>query len=367
MKTTTIPGVLGLVVIWSISLFILAVAVERQFPESRNAGGDWSPEHEALTRHAPFSRWDSRWYAAIAERGYGGGGDERMRDVAFFPLYPAAIAAVSRLSGLPSPFAGELISLTAFLGAMALLCLLAREEGFPEHATARAILWFPSAFFFLSVYTESLFLLVSVACLLAFRRRQFGQAAFWGLLCGLARPNGFLVSIPIAWAFFEERPIRFDRERLKILLAASGPWLGFASFLAYIGVRVGNPLLPLTIQRSEWGHRLTWPWQPVVRALIREPRQPFRVIVTLTFFVIAAALWRTRKGYSLYVFASLLMVCFSGTILSISRFVLVLFPAFFVLGDVLRRSRWLETAYATAGLLGLAYLTTRFVLGLWVA
>jgi len=366
VKTKGISEVLGLVVLWSVSLFVLAVAVERKFPDVREMGGNWSPEHVSLARRAPFARWDSYWYESIAERGYEGNSVGKMHAAAFFPLYPMAVAVVSRLSGLSPFLAGEAVSIAAFLGAMALLCLLAHGEGFDGSATARALLWFPSSFFFLAVYSESLFLLVSVACLLAVARRRFAQAALWGFLCGLCRPNGFLLSIPIAWAFFEERPIRFDRAHIRILLAASGPWLGCASFLAYIGARLGDPLLPLKIQKSGWNHRLTWPWRPLVIGWIWEPHHRFQVILTLAFFLLAAALWNKQKGYALYVCASLLMVCLSGSIFSISRFVLVLFPAFFLLGDLIRRSWWIEAAYATAGLLGLAHLTTRFVLGFWV-
>jgi hypothetical protein len=289
-----------------------------------------------------------------------------MHNVAFFPLYPATVGVLSKLSGFSPLLVGEAASFAAFLGAMVLLVLLAHREGFDENATVRAFLWFPSSFFFLAAYSESFFLLVSVACLLAVSRRRFAQAAFWGFLCGLCRPNGFLVSIPIAWAFFEDRPIRFDRERLRILLAASGPWLGFASFLAYIGARLGDPLLPLEVQKSGWGHRLTWPWRPLVDSWIPDPHIRFRAVLTIIFFLLGAALWRKRRGYALYVFASLLMVCLSGTVFSISRFVLVLFPAFFLIGDLIRRSWWLEAIYATAGLLGLAHFTTRFVLGFWV-
>ena len=362
-----LAAALGLALLWSAGVWLFARSVRRNVPGAETSGGDWLANHRAETRSAPLARWDSLWYASIAAEGYEGKDDGKMHNVAFFPLYPAAVLALSKLTGLRPFPAGAAVSLASFLGAIALLCLLAREEGFDEGVTSRAILWFPTSFFFLAVYSESLFLFVSVGCFLALRRRRFVEGALWGFFCGLCRPNGFLVSIPIAWALFEERPFRPDRRRLGILLAASGPWLGLASFLAYIGIRLGDPFLPLKVQKSGWHHRLTWPWRPLIEGWFWRPYHRFEVGVATLFGLIGLILWRTRKGYALYVWASLLMVCISGTIMSLSRFVLVLVPAFLVIGEGLRKFRWLEAVYATLGLLALALFTMRFALGFWVA
>ena len=49
-----------------------------------------------------------------------------------------------------------------------------------------------------SVYTESLFLLLSVGAFYAMRRGRLGWVAVCGLAAGLTRPNGFWLALPLA-------------------------------------------------------------------------------------------------------------------------------------------------------------------------
>lgn len=357
MTRRTLLSILVLAAVWAAALYLLADSVPTTFSGR-------PPIKQPATAVA---RWDSPWYARIATIGYEGRTDGRMHDIAFFPLYPLAIAALSRSTGLAPLPAGEVVSLAALFGALILLALLAREEGFDELPTVRALLAFPTAFFFLAVYTESLYLFVSVACLLALRRRRYALAALAGFLAGLCRPNGFLLSVPLAWAFFEKRDSPAKGSRSGPLLAAAAPVLGLATFLAYSWRKLGNPFLPISIQRSGWHHSFTWPWIALIRGWFWKPHLRFEAILVLLFFAVSALLWKRFKGYALYVALTLLMVCLSGQLFSASRYVLVLFPVFFLLGDLFRRFPWIEAVYATCALLGLGYLTIRFALGFWVA
>jgi len=356
MSRATLLSIVVLAGVWTTALYLLA--------DSAQTTLSGNPPVEQPTA---FARWDSPWYARIAASGYEGSSDGRMHDIAFFPLYPLAIAALSRSTGLAPLPAGEVVSLAALLGALVLLALLAREEGFDELHTVRALLAFPTAFFFLAVYTESLYLLVSVACMLALRRRKYALAALAGFLAGVCRPNGFLLTVPAAWTLFEKSPSSPERSRAGTLIAAAAPSLGLAAFLAYSGAKLGDPLLPISIQKTGWHHSLTWPWRTLAGGWFWKPHLRFEVILVLLFSAAAAFLWKRHKGYSAYLIFVLLMLCLSGQLFSASRYVLVLFPAFFLLGDLCRRFPWVERAYATGSLLGLGYLTIRFALGFWVA
>ena len=53
---------------------------------------------------------------------------------------------------------------------------------------------YPFAVFFSAPYTEALFVLGAVAAFYHFRRAEWLQAAAWGLLVGLTRPNGCFLS-----------------------------------------------------------------------------------------------------------------------------------------------------------------------------
>ena len=94
---------------------------------------------------------------------------------------------------------GSAISLAAFWGALSYLYAFTRSALGDEKATWA--LWllaaYPFALFFGALYTESLFLLGVVGSFYHFTRQQFGRAAFWGLVVGLTRLNGSLLSIPL--------------------------------------------------------------------------------------------------------------------------------------------------------------------------
>lgn len=367
MNARETSRLLAFAAIWAAGLFLLAFAAFRTLPDVNGFGRQWASSPVKMSSRYPLARWDSFWYADIVKEGYEWRNDGSLHNVAFYPLYPMVVGAVASVLRYDPLAVGSGVSLASLFAAIVLLGFLAREEGFDAGATARALLAFPTAFFFAAVYSESLFLLLAVACLFAARRRRYGPATLFGFLAGLCRPTGFLLLIPLAWPLLEKRPVRVDRQSFKILGAALSPLLGLGAFLFFVRLRLGDALLPFEIQASGWHHHLSWPWRPILRGWFWPPRMRFQVAATVAFFALAALLWKRHKAYSLYVASTLLMACTSGTVMSVPRFVLVLFPAFFLIGEALRKSRLAEAVYATAGILGLAYCTCRFAVGLWVA
>ena len=144
---------------------------------------------------SPLARWDSVWYLTIAHSGYA-----HIRErMAFFPLYPALIHVLgwivrSRL------LAGVLISLVAFAIALYLLQQLVRLDFGEEVAptTVLLIAFCPMAFFFSAVYTESLFLALSVGSIYAARRERWALCGVLGLLAALSRNGGIALILPTA-------------------------------------------------------------------------------------------------------------------------------------------------------------------------
>ena len=130
---------------------------------------------------APIGRWDSVWYLAIADGGYPAADARRP---AFFPLYPWLVRAAGAITGSPL-IAGALLSTACFAGALVVLHRLTALELGPEAArwTVWALALFPMSFFLSAVYTESLFLLLSVGAVYAART---GRWAWAGVLGGLA-------------------------------------------------------------------------------------------------------------------------------------------------------------------------------------
>ena len=307
----------------------------------------------------PFARWDSAWYISIAQSGYGARTIDGYSDAAFFPLFPLLIAGVYRATGIEAGLAGQVISLACLLAAVPLIAAEAREEGFDADDTLRALFCFPTAFFLLACYTESLFLLTTVASLFALRRRRFAAGSVCGFLAALTRPTGVLVVLPFLWE------ARDPRVRTRALLAAAGPLAGLGAFAVYLWRRFGNPLAYIEAHRA-WHNHLASPWETFAEAWRWKPTHRFDALLTSLFLVLGILLLKRSTGLAIYVLASLAMFIGRGTLDGGSRYVMVLFPAFFLIGEAIRRSRALRWTLAPAGIGLLVFFTARFATDWWI-
>ncbi len=178
-------------------------------------GTDPPPVAEALWRvkqqELPnlLARWDTYYYQSIAVTGYAWDPNIFRHDnVVFFPLYPLLMRWGGAMIGGHPLLAGLAVSLTAFTAAIALLHQLAVAEMGPDLAQRVVLLFvtFPFALFFSTVYTESLFLLLTVGAFCAMRRGRLTLTALCGLAVGLTRPNGFWLSLPLAILAWTRNP-----------------------------------------------------------------------------------------------------------------------------------------------------------------
>jgi hypothetical protein len=201
------------------------------------------------TLAAPFARWDSVWYLTIARYGYTSGAE-----AAFFPLYPLLVALVAQL-GPGLLVAGVLVSVTSLLVALRLLWLLtdlelgARSPGAANLAVLTTALG-PMAFFFTAVYTESLFLALSLGAFLSARRGRWAGAAGLGALAAATRSQGLLLVGALGLLFFEQR--RGERWRDALWLLAVP--LGLGAYMGWLGLQGLDPLAPFSAQQTWFRH-----------------------------------------------------------------------------------------------------------------
>ena len=126
-----------------------------------------------------WARWDSVFFLRIAEHGYD------HASAAFAPLYPALVSLVGHAFFGHYVLAGIAVSLAATLGSFVLLYRLA-EERLGDAGAYRTVVYlavFPMALFLQAVYSESLFLLLTLGAFALAERRRFGAA---GVVAGLA-------------------------------------------------------------------------------------------------------------------------------------------------------------------------------------
>ncbi len=222
----------------------------------------------------PWAHWDGVWFIRIAADGYAAHENSQ----AFFPLYPLLVRGLAAVTGGSYVVAGVLISLVCYAGAMLLLYRLAKAE-----FGAPAALWsvvfisvFPTALVFQAVYSESLFLLLSLACFALARRGRWLPAGFAGLLATLTRSSGLALLVPLALMWWEQRQavaLRLPGGPAAVRIPARRPggaalaWLllipaGLALYMAYLWRAFGDPVIFGAAQTS-WGRALAAPWKSV--------------------------------------------------------------------------------------------------------
>ncbi|WP_414169644.1 hypothetical protein ACMATS_29770 [Streptoverticillium reticulum] len=235
------------------------------------------------------ARWDSLWYARIAEHGYGYtlhlSGGRVHSDLAFFPLLPSLERGLSAVLPLSAGEAGLVVSAVASLGAAGALFAIGELCHGRRAGIALAALWaaLPVGIVQSMAYSESLFTALaawSVYCVLTGRWVWAGSLA---ALAGLTRPVGaaavaavWITAAVLLWrgavayaapprgrdqpptvpsrhtaqgSGAKPRGRRLRRMLLGVALAPLG-WLGY---VAWVGVRTGSVTGYLDVQGG-WGN-----------------------------------------------------------------------------------------------------------------
>jgi hypothetical protein len=285
----------------------------------------------------------------------------RQQNIAFFPAFPVAMRILGYVfgrSGVAYLYAGVLISHVSFLVALVLLFELAREElGDRAGAAATVVLLasYPFSIFHGAVYTESLYLLGVLGAVLSMKHRQWGRAALWGLLVGLTRPNGFVLSATLgvllletAWSTWRSGATAFWRSiPVPALLAVLAPVAGAAIYCLFIWQFTGNPL-QWSEQHAAWGrtykgltpftaaaaYTAEFGVESYIEAL---PYDFINAIPTVCALALSIPIGR-RFGwaYAVFIVTNLVPPLLVGGLMSTGRLTATLFPIFIWLGATTR-------------------------------
>ena len=313
------------------------------------------------------ANWDSFWYLDIAENGYFVGNDpSELYNIVFFPLYPFLMKAASFLTLGDFVLAGWLISIISLFLALFYFFKLVKEFH-PEISPYLPIilfLVFPTAFFLNAVYTESLFLFLSLAAFYYGFKGKFVQAGLFGLLASLTRVTGILLFLPLAWEYFRrfgfKRKSVFSLNILPIFLIP----LGTFSFFLYHYLKFGNFFLFFKIE-SNWGRTFTLQEghfsffsNPAISNFFLDA-----FFVAFVFSVLYFVFKKLRSSYGIYMAVTIAIALSTGTLMSIGRYILVLFPIF-ILGASIK-NQYLQQAWIFVSILLLALYTILFVNNYW--
>ena len=360
--------------------------------------------HWLADQNSPFlsmwAKWDSQWYVQIARSGYSYQ-PLQQSNVAFFPLYPLSVRIAGHFLGGNLILAGFLLSNIYLFGALIFLYQLTKLEmldrctASPAAATAAArrtiyyLAFFPTAFFLSAVYTESLFLMLSVATVLFARQRHWVLAAVAGFLAAATRNLGVVLWLLVMWEWLRSHGWRVT----SIHRAASwrGLWSGIKSdwvdvvvltaiplglllYMGFLQTNFGRPTAFIEVQAA-WGRQNIGPVGVVLRELkalsaFELNKSNLSRLLTLVPFLAVLAMtpfiWRRLgEGYALYVLV-LLLVPAASALQSMIRYVLPMFPVFILLGWW-GRSTLVDRALLTTFAVLLGALTAIYVNWIFVA
>jgi hypothetical protein len=379
--------------IWAAALFALFVFVPDRHPRAAR-WDDPTLTHDLGAVTDVWARWDSVWFLRIAEHGYDAATGAAS---AFYPLYPATVAVLGRAFFGHYVLAGIVISLAASFCAFLLLYELA-EERLGADGARRAVLYlalFPFALFFQAVYSESLYLLLTIAAFVLAERRRYPAAGAVAGLALLTLPTGVARLPALALLAWRER----DRVRALACLALAP--LMFAAYPLYLWQADGDPWAFLRAQRL-WSRHLSpagpfggiWDglragWAGIEQLAsgshtqiywtavrdtdpIRAATLNLECLAFLVLFVVLTVIAWRRFGAPYGLFAALSLAIPLSVpserwpLLSMPRFGLTIFPLFLALAVLGGRPR-AHTAIVAVSSLLLGVSVVQWALWQWVA
>ncbi|WCJ61125.1 mannosyltransferase family protein [Fontisphaera persica] len=317
-----------------------------------------------------FSTWDAALYLKIAHGGYLAG----TGICAFYPLWPGLIRLGSLFTGGDLFWSGLILAnLFSLLGLVQFYRLVGEQHGTSAARWALALLLvFPGAIFLHLIYTEPLFLWLSVSCLRHLLRQQYLPAGLYAYFMPLTRAVGVFVLLVFFLQLWRSR--RGWREYGYLLLPLGG-------YLSYFGVMwylTGNAWEGFAAQKL-------YPNQPSIDNLLNVG-QAIRGLVNigefhgdlnsavdrLHYVLFAQALvlvWRLDERYFAYALLVGGVPGLTHIYWSYPRLMMMAFPMFIALAVYLREGRGRWVLWYLVGLMGALqlYFTALYVHNRWAS
>lgn len=298
------------------------------------------PSYSASPILASLTGSDSVFLLAIAAEGYHATPvHDSYLDWAFFPVYPIVVRVASILTLGNIALAGVLVANVAALGGGWLLYRLG-EPRFGHRRALIAVVYMliaPGSVAFGMAYTDSLFLLLALASFAAAERGRWGWMGLAYSVATLTRLPGVLIGIPLL-VIALRAPGRSVRAALPLAL---GP-LALGGFTIYLWDRFGVWFAYLQAQVA-WNN----PASTVISGLLPAGTEPLVALLMFTllfyvFLLVYARPDRLDTPSLIYITVSLLTVVASLRLLSIGRYLAVVWPFAWLLAG---RNRWVATVW----------------------
>lgn len=298
-----------------------------------------------------WANFDGLQYLNLAKYGYGV--PQTASAYAYFPLYPWLISFFNLFGSYI--WSGLFISHLSLILAIFYLYKLIKLDYSSKIAntTILLLMLFPTAFFFGSVYSESLFLLLIVLTFYSIRKKHFFLGCIFAALASITKVTGIFLWPAILYEFYllNQQSIKksiFNPEILWFVL----PPLGLLSYMNFLLQKTGNALYFITNQplygaNREIGslvliHQVLYRYLKMVIFVDHFDPLFFTVILELLMGLLFLALViygikKLRLSYSIYILLTYVVSSLTGTFSGMPRHVLVLFPAFILMAEIYQK------------------------------
>lgn len=286
-------------------------------------------------------KWDCKWYLTIINGGY----DDVVRTTpkiwkglanwAFFPLYPTIVWLVKLVININPVVIGVVLNqIFVLIAAIVFYKLLNLEfDDLNSRFGATIMLFTPFSIYFTSLYTEALFLCLSVTGFYFIKLQKYTKASIIGGLLSATRPVGIMLAIPLFISLIRNKVAK-GKIALFMILAISG----ILVFMIYLQFKAGDFLAFQHIQKG-WGRR-GWDTSNIGGQLWKMLSDYHNSSVFILSFLASIYLF-CKKYYEEAAFnlACIMPGVLTGTMMSEGRFSGTLFTLYFAI-VVLSRKSW---------------------------
>lgn len=308
-------------------------------------------------------RWDTYNYLRIAEQGYTHSGKDKY-DLAFLPLYPFLISILAAVpswiasiivlehEGLSWYISGILFCVGLIISNASLilacfylykLILFEYDSEILARRTLKYLLIFPFTLFTALVYTESLFLFLSIGCFYYMRRANWLAAGLMGLLASCTKNQGILLFLPLLYEIYHSFRLIYPslsiKKRLQHLISyCLSLILVLSGFAVYLGINKyvsGDWLMFVRYQQENW-HGSFGFFADNIRGIIEgllggesktfHSHFPAVLLFYYTLIGIVVSVQKVPVSYTLYSIVYLIFSFSPTWLLAGPRYILCLFP-----------------------------------------
>jgi len=344
----------GMVVIWLLIVNCFALIAFNRLNLGQDTAFEWMA-NGVIKQPAQswkivdiHNRWDSYWYLDIAEKGYYLRGEKDIANVVFFPLYPLLIQAVAPMVGGNLILSGWIVSSIFLILASAMLVRLT-QRFHPEIDPVLPVMFllaYPTAFILNAVYSESLFLFLSLGMVYYAREQKFLIASIFAAFASATRIAGVFLCVLLLVEFIQSQGWKslFGKRLLPLIIAPSGA----VGFFLYHWIAFGDFFLYLRIQ-SNWGRDFEMTATDYVMRNSPYMINMFNDLLFTAMVIIIGflAMKRLRISYGIYMLVSMAIALSTGTFLAVARYSMMLFPVYLMaasIRSVTGRGAWMLTS-----------------------